>query len=56
MNIELARLKTKDSPDLGSFDWSDPFRLSDLLADHERMIKESAATFSKEALLSLIHI
>ena len=51
MNVELARLKTKDSPDLGSFDWSDPFRLSDLLADHESMIKESAATFSKEALM-----
>ena len=51
MNIELARLKTKDSPDLGSFDWSDPFRLSDLLADHESMIKESAAAFSKEALM-----
>jgi len=49
LNLELTRLKTKDSPDLGSFDWSDPFRLSDLLADHESMIKESAATFSKEA-------
>ena len=51
MNLELTRLKTKDSPDLGSFDWSDPFRLSDLLDDHESMIKESAATFSKEALM-----
>ena len=51
MNLELTKLKTKDSPDLGSFDWSDPFRLSDLLADHESMIKESAATFSKEALM-----
>ena len=51
MNVELARLKTKDSPDLGSFDWSDPFRLSDLLADHESMINESAATFSTEALM-----
>ena len=51
MNVELTTLKTKDSPDLGSFDWSDPFRLSDLLADHESMIKESAATFSKEALM-----
>jgi len=51
LNVELTRLKTKDSPDLGSFDWSDPFRLSDLLADHESMIKESAATFSKEALM-----
>ena len=51
MNLELKRLKTKDSPDLGSFDWSDPFRLSDLLADHESMNKESAATFSKEALM-----
>ena len=49
--MELTRLKTKDSPDLGSFDWSDPFRLSDLLADHESMIKESAATFSKEELM-----
>jgi len=51
LNVELTRLKTKDSPDLGSFDWSDPFRLSDLLADHESMSKESAATFSKEALM-----
>ncbi len=51
LNLELTRLKTKDSPDLGSFDWSDPFRLSDLLADHESMIKESAANFSKEALM-----
>ena len=51
LNLELTRLKTKDSPDLGSFDWSDPFRLCDLLADHESMIKESAATFSKEALM-----
>lgn len=51
LNVELTTLKTKDSPDLGSFDWSDPFRLSDLLADHESMIKESAATFSKEALM-----
>jgi len=51
LNLELTRLKTKDSPDLGSFDWSDPFRLSDLLADHESMIKETAATFSKEALM-----
>jgi glutaryl-CoA dehydrogenase len=51
LNLELTRLKTKDSPDLGSFDWSDPFRLSDLLADHESMIRESAATFSKEALM-----
>ena len=51
LNLELTRLKTKDSPDLGSFDWSDPFRLSDLLADHESMIKESAATLSKEALM-----
>ena len=50
LNLELTRLKTKDSPDLGSFDWSDPFRLSDLLADHESMIKESAATFQKRRL------
>ena len=46
LNLELMT-ETKDSPDLGSFDWSDPFRLSDLLADHESMIKESAVTFSK---------
>ena len=56
LNLELTRLKTKDSPDLGSFDWSDPFRLSDLLADHESMIKESAATFSKEALMPRVVI
>tara|TARA_A200000113_G_scaffold108298_1_gene97199 strand:- start:5483 stop:6706 length:1224 start_codon:yes stop_codon:yes gene_type:complete len=51
LNVELTRLQNKDSPDLGNFDWSDPFRLSDLIADHEGMIKESAATFSKEVLM-----
>ncbi len=47
MNIQL---KQKDSPSLGSFNWSDPFRLDDQLTDDERMIRESAHAYAQEKL------
>ena len=46
LNLELTRLKTKDRPDLGISIGPTHWAIS-ILADHESMIKESAATFSK---------
>ncbi|GGB11532.1 glutaryl-CoA dehydrogenase [Allosediminivita pacifica] len=43
-------LKAKDAPDLGRFDWEDPFRLSDQLDEEERMIAESARAYASEKL------
>ncbi len=50
MNAEAKILKAKDAPDLGSFDWADPFRLSEQLSEDERMIQASAAAYAKEKL------
>ena len=50
MNAERPILKDKDAPDLGQFDWSDPFRMSDQLAEDERMIQQSAAAYAQEKL------
>ncbi|SPF81270.1 acyl-CoA dehydrogenase [Pseudoprimorskyibacter insulae] len=43
-------LKPKDAPDMGSFDWSDPFRIADQLSDDERMMAESARSYAQEKL------
>jgi len=43
-------LKAKDQPALGSFNWSDPFLLSDQLTEDERMICETASAFANEHL------
>ena len=51
MNFESASYKTKDAPDLNDFDWLDPFKLSDLLEEHEALIKESAASFANDVLM-----
>ena len=50
MNAETPILKAKDAPDLGSFDWADPFRLSQQLTEDERMVQDSAAAYAKEKL------
>ncbi|MCR8826225.1 acyl-CoA dehydrogenase [Pseudosulfitobacter koreensis] len=50
MNAETPILKAKDAPDLGSFDWADPFRLSQQLTEDERMIQDSAAAYAREKL------
>ncbi|WP_299622469.1 acyl-CoA dehydrogenase [uncultured Tateyamaria sp.] len=50
MNAETKILKAKDAPDLGSFDWADPFRLADQLTEDERMIQASAAAYAAEKL------
>jgi glutaryl-CoA dehydrogenase len=43
-------MRAKDAPELGSFSWEDPLRLSDQLTDEERMIADSAATYAQEKL------
>ena len=50
MNAKARILKAKDAPDLGSFDWADPFRLSRQLDEDERMIQASAAAYAQEKL------
>ena len=50
MNAEAPVLRSKDAPDLGTFDWSDPFRLSDQLSEDERMIQDSARAYAQEKL------
>jgi glutaryl-CoA dehydrogenase len=50
MNAEAPILKAKDAPDMGSFDWTDPFRLTDQLNEDERMIQDSARAYAQEKL------
>ena len=47
----MPALKPKDAPDLGSFDWADPLRMSGQLTEDERMIAESARAYATEKLL-----
>lgn len=49
MNI-APKLKPTDAPDLGSFDWADPFYLEDQLTEEERMIADSARAYAQEKL------
>ncbi len=50
MNAESPVLRAKDAPDLGVFDWEDPFRLNDQLSEDERMIRDSARAYAQEKL------
>ncbi|SEO25554.1 glutaryl-CoA dehydrogenase [Gemmobacter aquatilis] len=43
-------LKPKDAPDLGRFDWEDPFRLRDQLTEEERMLADAARAYAQEKL------
>ncbi len=43
-------LKAKDAPDLGRFDWSDPFRLEDKLTEEERMLRDGARAYAADRL------
>jgi glutaryl-CoA dehydrogenase len=43
-------LKPKDAPDLGRFDWEDPFRLNDQLSEEERMLRDAARAYAQEKL------
>ena len=50
MTADTPALRAKDAPDLGSFDWADPFRLDAQLTEDERMIRGSAAAYAQEKL------
>ena len=43
-------LDVTTKPDLGLFDWSDPFRLEDQLTDDERMMGEAARAYAEDKL------
>jgi len=44
------KLKPKDAPNLGRFDWEDPFRLDDQLSEEERMLRDAARTYAQDKL------
>jgi glutaryl-CoA dehydrogenase len=43
-------LKPKDAPELGAFDWADPFRLTDQLSEEERLLSEAARAYAQDKL------
>ncbi|MFM7655248.1 MAG: acyl-CoA dehydrogenase [Paracoccaceae bacterium] len=47
---DRPKLKAKDAPDLGRFDWEDPFRLNDQLSDEERALAEAARAYAQDKL------
>ncbi len=51
---EKPKLKAKDAPDLGRFDWEDPFRLNDQLTEEERMLRDAARAYAQEKLQSRV--
>ncbi|HEU0223773.1 MAG TPA: acyl-CoA dehydrogenase [Paracoccaceae bacterium] len=54
MDAPRTPLKEKDRPDLAGFDWEDPLRLADQLAEDERAIAAAARAYAKEKLLPRI--
>lgn len=50
MTDSKPTLRAKDAPDLNSFDWTDPLRLSDQLSEEERMIADAAKAYAQEKL------
>ncbi|VDC33153.1 acyl-CoA dehydrogenase [Pseudogemmobacter humi] len=47
---DKPKLKAKDAPDLGRFDWEDPFRLDDQLTEEERALRDGARSYAQEKL------
>jgi glutaryl-CoA dehydrogenase len=47
---DQPKLKAKDAPDLGHFQWEDPFRLEDQLTEEERMLRDGARAYAQEKL------
>ncbi len=50
MNHSSAISAAGFGPDLGPFDWSDPFRLEDQLTEDERMLRDAARAFAESRL------
>ncbi len=49
MNV-AAPISAKDTPDLSSFDWQDPFRLEDQLSEDERLLRDAARSYAQDRL------
>ena len=47
---DKPKLKAKAAPDLGRFDWQDPFRMDDQLTEEERMLRDGARAYAQEKL------
>ena len=47
---EVPKLKPKDAPDLGRFNWEDPLRLEDQLTEEERALRDGARVYAEEKL------
>ncbi|WP_350334539.1 acyl-CoA dehydrogenase [Coralliovum pocilloporae] len=47
----MTDLKAKDRPDLGSFQWDDPFYLDDQLSEEERMVRDAARAYAQDKLM-----
>ncbi len=47
---DTPKLKAKDAPDLGRFNWEDPFRMEDQLSEEERMLRDAARAYAQEKL------
>jgi glutaryl-CoA dehydrogenase len=50
LDSSQPKLKAKDAPDLGRFEWEDPFRLNDQLTEEERMLRDAARAYAQEKL------
>jgi glutaryl-CoA dehydrogenase len=50
MSTNAPTLRAKDQPDLSSFQWDDPLRLSEQLSEDERMIADSSRAYAQEKL------
>lgn len=47
---ETLKIKAKDTPDMGAFDWEDPFRLEGQLSEEECMLRDGARAFAEDKL------
>ena len=55
MNVEVSpSVSATSRPELGKFDWPDPFRLEKQLGEDERMIRDSARAFAEETLATRV--
>lgn len=50
MSDQTPSLRAKDAPDLSSFKWDDPFLLEEQLTEEERMIRDTARSFTEQNL------
>ena len=50
LDTSRPAIKAKDAPELGQFDWADPFRMEDQLTAEERMLRDAARAYAQDKL------